>query len=47
MPIDKNKEIIKTQPQTLPPVLQPKKSTQDADRKKKISDEELKRILGS
>ena len=26
---------------------QPKKSTQDADRKKRISDEELKRILGS
>lgn len=26
---------------------QPKKSTQDADRKKRVSDEELKRILGS
>tara|TARA_R100000995_G_scaffold25484_1_gene11036 strand:- start:7943 stop:8794 length:852 start_codon:yes stop_codon:yes gene_type:complete len=41
------RNTLETQPQPLPPVLQPKKSTQDADRKKKISDEELKRILGS
>lgn len=41
------RDALETQPQTLPPVLQPKKSTQDADRKKRISDEELKRILGS
>ena len=41
------RDALETQPQTLPPVLQPKKSTQDADRKKRISDKELKRILGS
>jgi hypothetical protein len=42
------RDTLETKPQPLPGVLQqPKKSTQDADRKKKISDEELKRILGS
>lgn len=42
------RDILETKPQTLPGVLQqPKKSTQDADRKKRIDDEELKRILGS
>lgn len=42
------RDTLETKPQPLPGVLQqPKKSTQDADRKKRISDEELKRILGS
>ena len=43
-----------SEPGTIAPVIeqpstpfQPKKSTQDADRKKTVSDEELKRILGS
>jgi len=43
-----------SEPGTITPVIeqpstpfQPKKSTQDADRKKRVSNEELKRILGS